>query len=466
MNIWKRINITNKTLLWLAGLCIICGLLPGNVAHAAPRVQAYGDELVIVIDPGHGGENRGTIENGFEEKTMTLATAQAMYDELIQYDNVTVYMTRTEDKDLSLEERTEFAKSVDADFLFSLHYNASENHTLFGSEIWISLEAPYNAYGYQFGHCFMSEMQDMGLFLRGIKTRKGNNGDYYGIIRHSVARSIPAVIIEHCHVDEDRDVPYCKTEEEWIAFGKRDALAVAKYFGLSSKKLDVDYSIESLNLPKVNESTLVQSTLRDETKPDVCVLELQEANYKTGEVVLNVTATDYDSPMLYYTYSIDGGKTYCTPIEWPGLDLLKGICTDTFTLAIQIPSGVEPEIILRAYNLADLYAESNSVPFLQTFFYDENSAADKEAQEETQSVSSIIEKNRHTAGTITFTPEGATAEEEAEDVSFMTFLKLCLILVIIIFFAVLVSQAVIYNRRKRRRRQRIKELEEISNQRR
>ena len=253
----NRINGTNR----LKGSCLlgmICFMLILStpiISHAEPRVQSTGDDLVIVIDPGHGGENQGTIQNGFEEKQMTLVTAQAMYNELIQYDNVTVYMTRNDDRDLSLKERAEFAASVNADFLFSLHYNASENHTHFGSEIWISCMPPYHAYGYQFGYAFMKEMEDMGLFLRGIKTRINDEGaDYYGIIRESVALSVPAVILEHCHVDEERDVPYCEAEEEWIAFGQRDALAVAKYFGLSSEALGVDYSQESLNLPKANEA--------------------------------------------------------------------------------------------------------------------------------------------------------------------------------------------------------------------
>ena len=156
MNIGKKDAIKYKIGAWFLLICLIYGSAPAIVSHAEPRVQSYGEELVIVIDPGHGGENLGTIEKGFEEKTMTLVTAQAMYDELMQYDNVTVHMTRTDDRDLDLEERAEFAKTVNADFLFSLHYNASENHTHFGSEIWIPLNPPYNAYGYQFGHVFMS----------------------------------------------------------------------------------------------------------------------------------------------------------------------------------------------------------------------------------------------------------------------------------------------------------------------
>ena len=129
--------------------------------QAAPRLQETSGKTVIVIDPGHGGENRGTIENNHEEKLMTMTTALAMYEELLLYDDVEVYLTRTEDTDMSLKERAAFAQSVDADFLFSIHYNASVNHEIFGSEVWVSSVSPYNGYGYQFGYEFLSDMKDM-----------------------------------------------------------------------------------------------------------------------------------------------------------------------------------------------------------------------------------------------------------------------------------------------------------------
>lgn len=136
-----------------------------------------------------------------------------------------------EDTKLSLAERAAFAKAVEADFLFSIHYNASEEHELFGSEVWVPLEAPYNAYGYQFGCTLLPKLEEKGLFIRGIKTRKNDKGtDYYGIIRESVALGIPAVIIEHCHVDEVRDYPYCDSQEKQQAFGYEDADAIAQFW--------------------------------------------------------------------------------------------------------------------------------------------------------------------------------------------------------------------------------------------
>ncbi len=469
-------------------LCSLWLNTPFN-SQAAPRVQPLDDSLVIVIDPGHGGSNEGTKSGNTKEKFMCMTTAMSMYEELTKYDNVQVYLTHTDDRDMSLLERAEFAASVNADFLFSLHYNASENHTMYGSEVWISSMAPYHSYGYQFGYQHLLSMRDEGLFLRGVKTRLNEDGtDYYGIIRESAALSIPAVIIEHCYVDHERDIPYCETEEEWKHFGKLDALSVAKYFGLSSTELGVDYSEDSLNLQSVNASTIVQSTLRDETDPDVCILELKDTDYNTGIMTLQVTAADYDSPLMYYDYSIDGGETYSELFPWPDFDALAGTYTDTFTLKIQVESGVLPNIIFRAYNTADLDTESNPITILQGFLYDNEGASEEKlgviteesshsddssatdnqpsasaTPEPTDKPLALQEKEKTSIGTTTFLPANAMIEEENEkeqQPDFLVFLQLCLFVVILIFIAVLVSQSISFHRRKKRRRQRIKELEE------
>lgn len=442
------------------GLFLFCVLFfySSLPLQAANRVQQTDDTVVIVIDPGHGGENQGTIENGFLEKSMTMITAQAMYDELCLYDNVEVYLTRTEDVDMDLDVRAAYAASVNADFLFSIHYNASVKHNLFGSEVWISTMAPYNAYGYQFGYQQLLTMRDMGLYLRGVKTKWNDNktADYYGIIRESVALSIPAVIIEHCHVDESRDSSFCDTEEKLIAFGKADALSVAKYFGLKSTALGVDYSTES-SLPKAEENHTVQASLQDETPPDVCIIDIAETDEATGTVTLDVTAADYDSPLIYYDYSYDGGATYSPLQMWPESDALAGTYKDTFTLTLQIPSGIQPEIILRAYNMFDASTESNKLSLLHTFRYGEDAVSEESAAAVQPTEETIQKEEKKLPGTTTFMPAVSDEVEEDAEVSFLSFLKLCLLIVITLFIFLLVSRIFAYYSRRKRRRQRRKQ---------
>lgn len=336
--------------------------LPGEAAY---HFRQQNENIVVVIDPGHGGSNEGTTENGFCEKEMTLTTALALYDRLTQYDGVTVYLTRTDDTESSLADRAMFAKSVGADYLFSIHYNASETHELFGSEVWVPLTAPYNVYGYQFGCTLLSRLQEKGLFIRGIKTRKNDRGtDYYGILRESVALEIPAILIEHCHVDEVRDYPYCDTKEKQEAFGYEDAEAIARFLGLSSESLGIDYSGEPEDafLQKVyamDTNTVVASTLQDTTAPEICSIERISEDYEGLEAVIQVSAADYDSPLMYYAYSLDGGLTYSPRQPWPGSNTLTGEYQDVFQVALQIPEETMPRICVKAYNQFEMTTESN-----------------------------------------------------------------------------------------------------------
>jgi N-acetylmuramoyl-L-alanine amidase len=193
------------------------------------------EPIVIVIDPGHGGENLGGQYEDYTEKEMTMIVANAMKEELEQYEGITVYMTRTGDVDLTLEQRCEYAASVNADFIFCLHFNLSEHHTLFGAETWISAFGEQYSRGYEFATIEMELLQEKGLYSRGIKTRLNDEGiDYYGIIRHATERNIPCALIEHCHLDQENDQPFYDHKEKLEEFGRLDAEAVARYYGLKS----------------------------------------------------------------------------------------------------------------------------------------------------------------------------------------------------------------------------------------
>lgn len=438
-------------------MLLLSAALFGGSLHveAAGRVQPTEGEIVIVIDPGHGGDNMGTESGHTCEKEMTLVTAKAMLQELERYDNVKAYLTRSDDTGLPLKDRAEFAAWVGADFLFSIHYNASENHNMFGSEVWVSCETPYNAYGYQFGYQYLRLMEEKGLFLRGVKTRINDGEDYYGILRESAAREIPAVIIEHCHVDEERDAGYIENEEDWVEFGKLDALSVAKYFGLKSESLGVDYSAEAEKLQDVDPQARVQNTLQDGTPPDICTIELKDCDYDTGRVVLNVSAADYDSLLLYYDYSLDGGQTWSRLEVWPGCDALDRTYHDIFELELQIPDGTQPNIVLRAYNRENLYTAGNSLTFDRPFSYegkeDETVPADRDAA---ISETALPDHSRPSVGTTTFMPTLSNAVEKGGQPKVIGFLILCLILVLLLFLAEFLRRAVSFRKRQKRRRDR------------
>ncbi|MEM9553387.1 MAG: N-acetylmuramoyl-L-alanine amidase [Acidobacteriota bacterium] len=76
----------------------------------------------IILDPGHGGADPGTVGHDLTEKEITLDVALRLRDLLVA-DGFTVEMTREDDTFLSLRERSERANAARADLFVSIHVN-------------------------------------------------------------------------------------------------------------------------------------------------------------------------------------------------------------------------------------------------------------------------------------------------------------------------------------------------------
>ena len=82
------------------------------------------DYYTIVIDPGHGGEDRGAGLNGAIEKDIVMAVSRHLHAELEKISGVRALLTRSRDKSLALVERRLFAAQHQADLFLSLHANS------------------------------------------------------------------------------------------------------------------------------------------------------------------------------------------------------------------------------------------------------------------------------------------------------------------------------------------------------
>jgi N-acetylmuramoyl-L-alanine amidase len=88
----------------------------------------------IVIDPGHGGRDYGApgYLKGVHEKQIVLQIAKRLAVKLKNELHCEVLLTRSNDRYLTLEERTAFANTKNADLFISIHTNASRNQRAFG----------------------------------------------------------------------------------------------------------------------------------------------------------------------------------------------------------------------------------------------------------------------------------------------------------------------------------------------
>lgn len=112
-------------------LFLLCLLITLQVARAK----------VVLIDPGHGGQESGAVGHLDAKKTrrvfekdLSLRLAKKIKEELSK--STTAYLTRSVDRAVSLQERADLADLVKADLFLSIHFNSSTNAKSHGFELY------------------------------------------------------------------------------------------------------------------------------------------------------------------------------------------------------------------------------------------------------------------------------------------------------------------------------------------
>ncbi|MBO6938029.1 MAG: N-acetylmuramoyl-L-alanine amidase [Deltaproteobacteria bacterium] len=103
------------------------------VIDVVPPVAEVPDGPLVVIDPGHGGEETGAQFDGLSESVLVLDLAQRAARVLQRRaPSVRVVLTRTDDVQMPLEDRAARANELDADLFVSLHLNAADEPVRIG----------------------------------------------------------------------------------------------------------------------------------------------------------------------------------------------------------------------------------------------------------------------------------------------------------------------------------------------
>jgi len=104
-----------------------------SVLLAAASPPALAAAPVVVLDPGHGGHDRGTRWGGVSEKTLTLSIARKVEAHLKKR-GIRTAMTRRSDVYRSLSSRAAVANSFRRCVFVSIHCNADRRQAARGIE--------------------------------------------------------------------------------------------------------------------------------------------------------------------------------------------------------------------------------------------------------------------------------------------------------------------------------------------
>ncbi|MGE3690193.1 MAG: N-acetylmuramoyl-L-alanine amidase [Novosphingobium sp.] len=110
----------------------------GEGAIGLPEVEGPPDagRPLVVIDAGHGGHDPGAGTGAVREKQVTLMLARALRDRLLENGGIRVALTRGDDRFLSLEERSDIARRLNADLFISIHADSEEGNQASGASIY------------------------------------------------------------------------------------------------------------------------------------------------------------------------------------------------------------------------------------------------------------------------------------------------------------------------------------------
>lgn len=148
---------------------------------------------LIIIDPGHGGEDHGTlslIKPAYQEKFLTLATANLLKTYL-QKLGYRTKMTRTEDIFVSLPLRSKMANDEKAALFVSVHYNSAPSKEAHGIEVFY-YKSETDIKRMNASKDLASEVLGQIISMSKAKSRGVKAGNY-AVIRET---KMPAILVE------------------------------------------------------------------------------------------------------------------------------------------------------------------------------------------------------------------------------------------------------------------------------
>ncbi len=122
---------------------------------------------IVVLDPGHGGEDPGTRNNGIIEKNYVLAMGKLIKAYFDRDPRFKAVLTREGDYIIPLQRRREIAEQLGADAFVSLHVNYNRKSSIRGIEVYY--ESPRGAVGE--AERLVAEMENQADFMTSAQTQ-------------------------------------------------------------------------------------------------------------------------------------------------------------------------------------------------------------------------------------------------------------------------------------------------------
>lgn len=121
-----------------AGTAMLSSRLAPTPIRARHAPVDSGRDIIVAVDPGHGGQDPGTIgPHGTEEKNVTLAIGRLLAQRIDAQRGMRAVLTRNSDIFIPLRDRMRIARRARADLFVSIHADCVTDRQIAGASVYI-----------------------------------------------------------------------------------------------------------------------------------------------------------------------------------------------------------------------------------------------------------------------------------------------------------------------------------------
>ena len=175
-------------------------------------------KMVIVIDPGHGGDDNGASYGYEDEDDIALSISYLLRCEL-KASNILAFLTRERDEFLSLQDRCSFANNLPADLFVSIHCDAWHQETVKGISTHIYRESSKASI------TFAEAIQNSLLSVFPNHLNRGVKKAGFYVLKHT---NMPAVLVECEFISNPETRKFLKEPENQLALAKATKEGIIK----------------------------------------------------------------------------------------------------------------------------------------------------------------------------------------------------------------------------------------------
>lgn len=263
--------------------------------------------IKVFIGVGHGGSDPGAVGR-VVEKEAALTIALAAKAELERH-GVKMGISRTTDEEGSLSKEIRMANEFAPDIAIEVHANAGGGD---GFEAYVQT----NCFAGKSRSCakaIENRVEKLGQNSRGIKTKIGSNGDYFGWLREV---NYPAVLLEGFFVDTSDAIDF-DTTSELQELGRAYAHGVLDYLGIRVNTLPfvdvhagdyfynaVKWALENRITAGVDATHFAPNTPCTRAQAVTMLWALYGKPDRAGKSFTDVASTDYFAKAVTWASSV------------------------------------------------------------------------------------------------------------------------------------------------------------------